>query len=1039
MELFLVLLVLFVFIITDARTIKIVAKETFASSNFTYEEIEGNFFTGLTVKGLSYNKKRVFKEATVHWNPITLLNKKITLKEVNIKGVELEHIISMLHDFDTKGSSSSSNLDFSLSLNNIHLDINPYVYEGVKFSSFLLETDRVELSTDFLIESKKIYLYFDSDLVNVELKGKLSKSRLLIDSLNLKKIDSKKITSVVQRLNRVTTKKKKSQKSKELEPFLKTIKIKKILATLKDVNYPPLRIFDTKILIENAEINPFRNYRYRAKKVKLIGETNFGKINYAGYIRNSTIHSKGLLSLSKELFNRYDLPLNYGTLHQLAGTLKLNHYGVWINVKHDSKALLKINSDFNLDVLEAKHKLYYNYFDNNLSIKSHLKGKMPYADVFNITNEVVIDSEHGFGYRGKIDIPKVKGLPSLVSDYFLENLRGDFKGKSDTFEIELESTLLEGKFETKGYESATLELNSKGKNIQLHRLIPSLNSKLKDERVDVQSDTYFDFKRFENSKVHLKAYSNIVDMDANMRLNEPFKILFNLNIPHYTSLASFNKNINFSELKYLKGEVEISPYGYDVKAHNHDLNFRFHYDSLSQSIEEGVFVLQEDKFIFTRSNGKNIELKSEIENLNSLLRMVEKYYKIELPEIRGNVDIKVRHEEDGLTHFSLSSPNINYADKVMLYEVDIKFSIDKNLNIEIEHYRFKIDENEYMSSFYANKKSFLAIKKGLVTIEKLWINDKIVLTGDYDIETSLANIYLKSQQFSYANKDVDLLFDFDLLFKIENEEMDLSGNIDIFGNTINYEMLGSDIVEDADIIIVKDEVEEEVSPLEKLRLYLKINNKKPLRYVSKDIDIEFYNELSVIKNSDSDVMVTGMSTITKGYYQVEDKQFTLNESHIYFAGDPKKPLLDIKANYEKDEYTIHIFISGSTDEPIVNFNSEPYLTQQEILSLILFDGTGSSKGDGAEAYTLLGGMFAKGLIKSLGIDVDHLLLGTDSEDNFSFEIGRKVSENVTVMYLHEDGKDGAKVRIEHNKNFETDIIIQPPSTSSIEFLYKQTR
>jgi len=115
------------------------------------------------------------------------------------------------------------------------------------------------------------------------------------------------------------------------------------------------------------------------------------------------------------------------------------------------------------------------------------------------------------------------------------------------------------------------------------------------------------------------------------------------------------------------------------------------------------------------------------------------------------------------------------------------------------------------------------------------------------------------------------------------------------------------------------------------------------------------------------------------------------------------------------------------------------LTQQEILSLILFDGTGSSSGKGAEAYTLLGGTFAKGLIKSLGIPVDHLLLGQDRNQQLSLEVGGKVSKNISVLYLHKDGLNGAKVRIEHSKSFETDIVIQPPNTSSIEFLYKQDR
>ena len=85
---------------------------------------------------------------------------------------------------------------------------------------------------------------------------------------------------------------------------------------------------------------------------------------------------------------------------------------------------------------------------------------------------------------------------------------------------------------------------------------------------------------------------------------------------------------------------------------------------------------------------------------------------------------------------------------------------------------------------------------------------------------------------------------------------------------------------------------------------------------------------------------------------------------------------------------------------------------------------------------MLGGTFAKELMKSLGISIDHLLLGEGIDESLSVEVGRKISDNITVIYQHENGRDGVKVRVDHSKNFETDIVIRPPDSSSIEFLYK---
>ena len=1046
-EFLLVLVILFIFIITDARTIKILAKESLESSKFTYKNIEGNFFTGLQVSELSYGNRRLFDSAKVYWNPLTLINRKITLNKVSLKGVEVENIIKMLNNFDATSSSSELEFDFLLSLNNIHLDINPYVYEGVKFSSFLFESSKIEIDSNFSVDTKGLNLSFNSDLVNVELRGEIEKSQLLVENLKLEEISAKAITKLVRRVKRHQKKKRNSNKGQKSQglPLLKNIKIKHIFATLKDVNYAPLSIKNTKLIIDNAEINPSKHFNYKAKKVKFTGTTNFGKVNYRGYIKDSMIYSKGHLLLSKELFNKYDLPLNYETLKRLGGTLKLNHDGVWLEAEHSSAKLLKINSDFNLDVLHAKHQLYYDYEDENLTIDSILTGTMPYdADTFDIKNQVLIDKK-GFRYKGDIVVDKVKGLHTDIAPYLLANLKGQFRGDTSNFVIDLDSKFLTGKFETHGYETGNLELKSKIDNIALRKIIPNLPNKFKYELIGVESKTFLDFNDNRASEIELKVVSNIVNLEAKMKLATPYEIFFKSHLPKYSLLKRIDKNINFSEVKVLEGEVLIFNNKYFIKIKNSKgLNLSFDYDANDVVLENGILTLGTDTFRFKNLSSKVLKFNSNIENLQKVLSTLSQYYKIEFPNIEGKLDIEVVKNADDSLQVALKTPNLKYisddtSSVTNIYDIDALFIIDKNFNIEINHYKFKIEENEYLSSFYSDKKAYLSLKDDVLLIKEFWINDKILVEGNYTFSSLIGEIKLQSKKYSFKNKDFDLLFDFDVNVTIDGSFFDILGGIDIFGNTINYEVIGSNIVEDADIIIIQELIENEKSILNNFQLNLKIESKNFLSYISKDINIEFFNELSVIKNYSSDIMVTGMSTITKGYYQMEDKKFNLKESHIYFAGDPKKPLLDIKANYEKDEYTVHIFISGSTEEPIVNFNSEPYLTQQEILSLILFDGTGTSSGDGAEAYTLLGGTFAKGLIKSLGIDVDHLLLGTDSNDDFSFEIGRKISENVTVMYLHEDGRDGAKVRIEHNKNFETDIIIQPPSTSSIEFLYKQTR
>ena len=1051
-EVILILSALLLFIASDARTVKMIADQSLSSTKFTYKSIDGNFITGLEIKDLAFNNKPLVHSATLHWNPISLIYKKIALTEVNAKGVDIDNIMKMIDGLKKKKKSSASfSLPLSLSMERIHLDINPYVYAGVKLDSFLFETDKIEIDQDMLIDADNLYLYFNSDIVNVELMGDIDESSVSLTNVNLREIGSREIAYFVHELGTINKSNKKSdnnsskpiKRKEKSEPILKEIKIDHIFASMKDVTYGPFSMNKVKLYIDDAEFDTYNNYSYKAKKVTFKGDTTFGSVKYKGYIKDSNIYAKGGLLLSKKLFSMYHLPLNYKNLRKLPGTLHLNHQGVWIDIEHKVKDLLQVKADFNIDVTKAKHSLAYVYRDKKVIIDSKLKANTTYGDNANIESRVLVDiAKKGYTvYSGKVDVPKVKNLPVELTDYLITDLKADYKGDKDGLVVNLDSKLIDGTFTTDGYKSAILKLKSKEKNISLKKMVSAIPGALDNELVALESKSFFDFKNLEKSNIGVKVYSDAVNLDAKMKIIKPYKISFTGIVPSNSSLLKLNRSIKLQQIRNISGDVLIENglYTLNIK-NNKDLELSLKYNSKTKLMSNGNILLAGEKISFSDKNSEDMELNLNITNLKKLLSTIKKYYDITLPELKGHVDVHIVKSKNGLLRFTLKTPIIKYVtDKELdIEKIDLEFTLDKNGNIVIEKYRFRVDTNPYFKDFYAHKASYLNLNNGKLTIKKLWLNNKAIVDGNYNLKTENGDFNFSTKAFPFVNRDFDLLFDADGKLKIRKKRIEVDGEINILGNTVHYDIAGSNFVEDSDIIIVQEQKKSKESALKNLKLYLKIKSEKPLKYYGKDTNIEFYNELRVIKEYETDFMVTGMSTVTKGYYQMEDKRFTLNESHLYFAGDPKKPLLDIKADYLKDEYTIHIFISGSVEQPIVNFNAEPYLTQQEILSLILFDGTGSSSGQGAEAYTLLGGTFAKGLMKSLGIDVDHLLIGANEDDELSLEVGRKISKDITFMYMYENGENGAKVRVEHSKKFETDIIIMP-SASSIELLYRQDR
>ena len=239
-EVLLVLAVLLLFIITDSRAIKYIAQTSLEAYHLSYESIEGNLFDGLEIKNLAYENKELFSSALIHWNPLTLFDNKITITKLDAQGIELENIMAMLNTIKFNKLEKQSALAFNFLVEKTHFDINPYIYEGLKFSSFVFETDKIAIDRTTSVNINKVYLKFDSDIVNVKMNAKIKNNQLLVENLDLKNISAKDITKLSHRLKSKFKNKKGKKTSASIQ--FKEIKIKHILGTMKAAQYGDLKI-----------------------------------------------------------------------------------------------------------------------------------------------------------------------------------------------------------------------------------------------------------------------------------------------------------------------------------------------------------------------------------------------------------------------------------------------------------------------------------------------------------------------------------------------------------------------------------------------------------------------------------------------------------------------------------------------------------------------------------------------------------------------------------------------------------------------------
>jgi hypothetical protein len=1181
-EIALVLLAIVLFLITDSRVIHFATKDILKEYHIEYQKISGNLFTGIKVDKLKYENRLLLDQAIIHWNPFSLKQKKIHITQLELHGLRPNAIMHIASTLENSEKGSSPKLDFDIVIDKIKVTSRPLTYGGVTFKNFQLGTNRVEIDRELNLKSKLFNISVHSGLTDIEMRGKIDKGLLSLDKLQLLEIDPKVITSFIKEIKK-STKSTNKNKNKNTSSSnnnnnnnnfsIKKIIINKLFATMKPTTYGPITIDNTRVLINNIDINPNNHFNYNAETVTISADTSFASSTQTGFIKNSELFTTGEVLTHEHLFSRYSLPLNQSELYSLPVSLKLNHTGLWLDIEHSVKDLLVLESDFNINLDHAKHRMEYEYLDNFITIISEADGSTNYTNALHIKNIVDIDfrgESTQTTYHGDVTADSITNIPNFLSDTLLQNPIASYHGGVEQLLVNIDSDQISGSFLSQGYQNAEVTLESKY-DIELLKLIPQLPFELQMAHGAIQSHSTIDFHNIQNSQFHIDLNSDIANISADMLLLKPYQIRYSTTIPTYSLLYNFDQKIKFSNLNTLSGEVTLGDSLHHIEINNQDLQLSFDYDVEGKRLNSGRLFINGESISFDGSLENIIDATLNIHDINSLSKTLMYYYDMTLPPIGGSADISIHRLSDNSISITLNSPYLSYdnfegdinakieidayqniqtsiqssqisdinsngnfvrdlkaeatintvdtvdtlkniqisvnspqvsyenmigdinakikidahkniqmsvqssklshekfrADLNMMVNIDEDKSIHVNLNsrqisileenevkqkidklstnfsiynygeeIYLNSYSFHLRNNPYIRHIFSNSISYLSYRNDTIYSKSLWVNDQIEVTGEYNIPTQKGKLKLLSDYFPYKDKNFDILSSFKLMLQLDKEKVFISGNIKLLGNKITYEFLDSGLSEDSDIIIVQEFQKKKESIINNIKAYVTIENETPIKYETKDIHLNLINEITVVKGYNKDIRLLGKTKIAQGYYMKEDKKFFLDESHIYFYGEPEDSILEIRANYLKDKYEIQIFISGSSSDPIINFSSNPYLTQREILSLILFDTTASNSGAGTAVYAMLGGTFAKELMKNLGISVDHLLLGEGIDESLSLEVGKKISDNITFILQHKNGRDGVKVKIDHNLNFETDIIIQPPNTSSIEFLYK---
>lgn len=339
--------------------------------------------------------------------------------------------------------------------------------------------------------------------------------------------------------------------------------------------------------------------------------------------------------------------------------------------------------------------------------------------------------------------------------------------------------------------------------------------------------------------------------------------------------------------------------------------------------------------------------------------------------------------------------------------VDGKISLSyDNGQILIDRYRFSVADHLLASD--KSSKLHLSENRDLI-VDELWIYDSLRLSGTLSSSDLSASLRLVSDRFSYDGPEGKAHMAADITFTRDADAVQrLEGSLVILDAKITYLPLQQFKVMDDDIIIIQD-----VRPPGKtnLSMNLHVTSAHPIHYSTKELDLMMNADVTLWRDPHGPMQILGMVQIPTGSAKTGGKLFEIEPSEIYFGGDvPLNPYLNLTIKHEVDYKKILIYVTHRLDSPIFLFHSDPAMSQNDIMSYILFGTPANTAKTGdtststirADATNFMLGAGLKGLISgATKLQIDTMNILTTQQGGMGFEVGAKINKDLRILYKND--------------------------------------
>ncbi|MDY0123674.1 translocation/assembly module TamB domain-containing protein [Sulfurimonas sp.] len=416
-------------------------------------------------------------------------------------------------------------------------------------------------------------------------------------------------------------------------------------------------------------------------------------------------------------------------------------------------------------------------------------------------------------------------------------------------------------------------------------------------------------------------------------------------------------------------------------------------------------------------------------------------------DIKGNVQNREFTVESNIDSIKALLLELELMDESLLFDasailkakVVLKERVEVDARVDVPRYRLELDpqniytdRDSYVEFFYADREvivksydlgvmqkrvyskraSKISLRKSdIIELKEFWVYDNLLIGGELNYSKMSADVTLKSDKFRYESEDANVSVRVDIkAFADSNGSQSVSGDIEILGGVITYAPKKEYAIKDEDIIIIQD-IKPPKKEHENRELNIRVYSSKPIEYKIKDVELLVTPNIVIYQEFGSLLQILGALQIHSGTASISEREFEFDESEIYFHDEHyANPYLNLNLHhYTLDNVDIEIYITNRVESPVFILSSNPQMSQDDIISYILFGEASSSvfETSGESSRSSLGtlalGAGLKGFLNSsANLKIDTLNILTNEDGTLGYEIGKRFGKRVRLVYKNDD-------------------------------------